>query len=87
MKIRSDLVGVVVTGGSLLKAGDDVPEGVSVHPSLLDGDAEPKGDAPEDTEPKGDDFSDMLGDDDEAPAPKAAPKSNAPRRGAAAKKS
>ena len=39
-KIRADLVGVVMAGGHLLAAGQDVPEGVDVHESLVEGGSE-----------------------------------------------
>lgn len=34
-KIRDDVVGVFYTVAGILKAGDEVPEGVKIHPSWL----------------------------------------------------
>ena len=58
-KIRADLVGVVMAGGHLLVAGQDVPEGVDVHESLVDAPAKSKK-APESNE-KGADTSESTG--------------------------
>lgn len=86
-KIRADLVGVVASPGLTLRAGDEVPEGIAVHDSLIEPDAEPAKAAPEpEKEPKAseateaapepeeptetaaednEDFSDILGGDEE----------------------
>lgn len=58
-KIRADLVGVVMAGGHLLAAGQDVPEGVDVHESLVDAPAKSKK-APESNE-KGSGTSESTG--------------------------
>lgn len=41
-KIRADLVGVVMAAGRTFAAGQDVPDGVGVHESLLEGPQEPQ---------------------------------------------
>lgn len=91
-KIRADLVGVVMAGGHLLAAGQDVPEGVDVHELLVEGAAKSEK-APESTEKGADtsesteaapdagdgkedtaeDYSDLLGDDEETKSPAKAP--------------
>lgn len=90
-KIRADLVGVVMAGGHNLVAGQDIPEGVDVHETLVEasagaesneeagetsGPTEAAPDAGDGKEDTAEDYSDLLGDDD---APKTAPK--APARG------
>lgn len=59
-KIRADLVGVVMAGGHLLAAGQDVPEGVDVHESLVEGGSAKSKKAPESNE-KGADTSESTG--------------------------
>ncbi len=58
-KIREDLAGVVSVGGLNLKAGDVVPDGVTVGDHVLAKQEKPK------AEPTNDD-----GDEGEKPAPK-----------------
>ena len=68
-KIRTDLVGAVMVGRSLFAAGQDVPDDVEIHQSLVE--EAPKD--PEANEGAEDDFSDLLADGEK---PKSAPKSS-----------
>ena len=82
-KIRTDLIGVVLSAGRNFSAGEAVPDDVLVDDSLLEPAEtapEPAETAPEPAETAEEDYSDLLGGDDaEKPAPKAAPKA-APKR-------
>lgn len=72
-KVRTDLVGVVLAAGRNFAAGEAVPDDVTIHASLLE-DAEPAQaaeNAPESDEKSDEDYSDLLGaEDDEKAAPK-----------------
>lgn len=73
-KIRADLVGAVMAGGHLLAAGQDVPEGVDVHESLVDDTAKSEsGEAASGEEDTAEDYSDLLGDEEETKSSAKAP--------------
>ena len=36
-KIRADLIGVVMAGGRVFEPGQDVPEGIEIHETLIEG--------------------------------------------------